>query len=69
MGMTEGVLKRQNSHRKYYDQLRSKGLDHRATKKAVARRLAATVLAIFKTEKPFDDRYEEKKKKIRKMRT
>jgi hypothetical protein len=70
MGMAEGALKAQSSLRQYYDQLRSKGLDHRMAKQAVARRCAAIALAIFKTEKPYDDKFEEKKKKkIRQHKT
>lgn len=58
----EGILTGESSLKKYYDQLRSKGLDHKAARKAVARRLAAIVLAIFKYEKPYDDKYLEKRK-------
>jgi len=61
MGCAEGILRGETSLKKHYDQLRSKGLDHRAAKKAVARRLAAIVLAIFKKEKPYDDKFLERK--------
>lgn len=60
IGMAEGVLRSQNALRKYYDRLRSKGLDHKKARTAVARKMAAIVLSVFKTEKPYDDKFEEK---------
>lgn len=64
IGVAETVIKGETSLRKYYDQLREKEVDHRSAKLAVARRVAAICLAIFKHEKTFDDHYEEKKKRL-----
>lgn len=67
---SEGILSGETTLKKYYDSLRSKGLDHYAARKAVARRLAAIVLTIFKTSKPYDDKFEEKKKRdLKKTKT
>ncbi len=58
----EGILTGETSLKRYYDQLRSKGLDHKAARKAVARRVAAITLSIFKKQKPYDDKFEENRK-------
>ncbi len=52
-GAGESVLRGNNTFRVHYDQLRTKGLDHRKAKKAVQRKLASVALSIFKTEKPY----------------
>lgn len=64
IGVAESVLKGETSLRKHYEQLRLKGLDHRAAKLSVARKVAAICLAVFKHEKPYDDHYEEKQKRL-----
>ena len=64
IGVAETVLKGETSLRKHYDDLRTKGTDHRAAKLSVARKVAAICLAVFKHQKPFDDHYEEKQKRL-----
>ncbi len=41
IGAAEKALEGDSSFRKYYDQLREKGLDHKAARKSVARKIAA----------------------------
>lgn len=68
-GAAESALRGNHSLRKYYDQLRDKGITHRNAKKAVARRIAAMTLVIMKQNKKYDDHYEEKKKReLKKIR-
>lgn len=63
MGAAESVLKTSdNGLRRYYDRLRSQGLDHRKAKKATARKIASISLAVFKSDKPYNDKREEKLK-------
>ena len=59
MGIATAVLISNSSLRKYYDRLRSQGLDDKKAKKSIARKAAAIVLAIMKTNKPYNDKYEE----------
>ena len=67
VGAAQSVLQHGNSSlRKYYDRLRSKGVDHDMAKFDVARRIAAISLSILKHNKPYDDHYEEKKERINK---
>ena len=66
VGAAQSVLQKSpnSSLRKYYDRLRSKGVDHDAAKFDVARRIAAISLSVLKHDKPYDDKYEEKKRRI-----
>lgn len=67
VGAAQSVLQHGNSSlRKYYDRLRSKGVDHDMAKFDVARKIAAISLSILKHNKPYDDHYEEKKERINK---
>lgn len=67
MGAATSVLMGTSSLRKYYDQLRSKGLDDKKSKKAVARKIAAISLCIMKNETVvFDDKWMEKEKRLNK---
>lgn len=68
MGAATSVLAGESSLRKYYDRLRSKGLDDRKAKKAVARKIAAIALMIMKTGKLFDDHHDEKERKPEKKK-
>ena len=56
IGMAEGVLLHNNPLRAHYDRLRSKGKDHKAARKSLARKLAAITLAIFKKNVNYDMR-------------
>ena len=67
MGAAETILKTNSSLRKYYDNLRSKGIDHKKAKKSVARRIAAISLQIMKKEIKYDDNFLEKKKRSSKL--
>ena len=51
------ILRGESELRRYYDNLRSKGVDHRAAKNAVSRKVAAISLSILKE----NGRYNEKK--------
>jgi len=61
IGAAEKALEGDSSFRKYYDQLREKGLDHKAARKNVARKIAAISLAIMRTKKTYEEDYEVKK--------
>jgi transposase len=61
MGAATSVLLHKSSLRGYYDQLRSKGLNDRQAKKAVARRIAAIALMTMKTGNEYDDKHNEKR--------
>ena len=58
MGAAETVLKHSepSSLRKYYDRLRSKGVDHQKAKKSVARKIAASSLRLMRTGEKFNDK-------------
>lgn len=57
MGAAETVLKHTDpsSLRKYYDRLRSKGIDHQKAKKSIARKIAASSLRLMRTGEKFND--------------
>jgi transposase len=65
MGIATSGLLSNSSFRRHYDLSRSQGLDHKRAKKSVARKAASIVLSIMKTNKPYDDKFEEKKKQIK----
>lgn len=52
-----------NGLRKYYDRLRSKGIDDKKAKKALARKIAAISLTIMKKGIKYDDKIADKKTK------
>ena len=64
MGIAESILLGQSSLRKYYDRLRTKGLNHESAKKALARKVAAICLALLKQNKDYDDKLEEKRNRL-----
>lgn len=57
MGAAETVLKHSepSSLRKYYDRLRSKGVEHLSAKKNVARKIASSSLRLMRTGEKFND--------------
>lgn len=63
MGAALNCLIGDNSLRKYYDRLRSKGFDDKKARKAVARKIAAIVLHIMKSDGKYDDELVVKKVK------
>jgi hypothetical protein len=66
MSIAQGLIGSENSLGRYYDKMRSQGLDHKKARKALARKVAAIVLSIFKTEKAYNDKYEEQTKNVKK---
>jgi transposase len=62
LGAAESALRGDTSLRKYYDDLRARGVDARASKLAVARRIAAIALSILKNNGTFQDNYDEQQR-------
>jgi transposase len=60
MGAAETVMAGDSNLRKYYDQLRSDGVDHKAAKKNVARKIASIALALMRTKQV----YKEEQRKV-----
>lgn len=58
----QSTLNTKSGLRKYYDQLRSKGFNHKKARRAVARRIAAVSLQIMKKGIKYDDKFLEKQK-------
>lgn len=57
MGAAESCLiNRNNAFRRLYDRYRSKGLDHRAAKRSIARKIASVSLMMLRTGKKFDEK-------------
>ena len=54
-----GAMKSNTAFRRKYDEMRTAGSDDRAARNAVAKKIAATVLAIWKTGKNYNDKYME----------
>jgi len=69
IGAANTVLCGTSSLRKYYDRLRSRGISHNDAKMALARRIAAISLMVMKTGKKYDDKYEEKRRRLEKSET
>jgi transposase len=70
MGAATRVLQSESGAlKRYYDQLRQKGTAHNDAKKAVARRIAAIALAVMKTNKVYDDKFEEKRRRSKLEKT
>jgi transposase len=63
MGAAIRNLMSDNALKRHYDRLRSKGIEHKKARKAVARRIAAIALQIMKTGVKYDEGYLEKKLK------
>ena len=55
MSATLQILKQDCELKRYYEQQLQKGLDHRAARKNLARKLAAISLAIMRTGKPYKE--------------
>jgi len=60
---TTVVLMRDNAFRRKYDELRTKGVEHRCAVNSVTRSLAATVFGVWKTGKRYQDSYWEVKRR------
>lgn len=54
-----GATKSDTAFKRKYDAMRAAGADDRASRRAVARMMAATVLAVWKTGKKYEDKYKE----------
>jgi transposase len=57
MGAAESAMKSDSSLKLFYEECRKNGLDYRAAKIQVARRIAAAALSILKNNGKFDDHY------------
>lgn len=55
MGAAESVLQNADPLKRIYDDDRAKGLDHRASKKNLARKIAAISLAVMKRRSPYKE--------------
>jgi transposase len=62
MGAAENVILKGSALRCFYDEQREKGVDHRAAKKNLARKIAAISLAVMRNKKPFDESFLKPKK-------
>lgn len=67
-GAAESVIMGNSNLRKYYDKLRSKGLEHRSAKISIARKIASISLFIMKNKIKYDDKFEEKRRKKEKLK-
>lgn len=56
---------RDSVFRRYYEELRSNGLNDKEARNAVARKIAATVRAVWRSQKPFDGQLFENNRKER----
>lgn len=54
-----GAMKSNTAFRRKYDEMRTAGSDDRAARNAVAKKIAATVLAVWKTGKNYNDKHME----------
>lgn len=64
MGAAQSVLDfNKDSLRSFYDEQREKGVDHRAAKKNLARKIAAIALSVMRKGAHYQDDYEVKKEK------
>jgi len=54
-----GAMKSDTAFKRKYDQMRRAGADDRMARNAVAKKIAATVLAVWKTGKKYNDKHEE----------
>jgi transposase len=54
-----GAMKSNTAFRRKYDEMRVAGVNDRASRNAVAKMIAATVLAVWKTGKAYNDHYKE----------
>ena len=64
MGAAESNISGYLGLRWYYDQCREKGLDNKAAKQNLARKIASISLAVMKTKKPYDEGHIKKEQKV-----
>lgn len=62
LGAAESALRTETSLRIYYDTLRAKGLDHKDSKIALARKIASLCLSLLKNNDTFKDNYDDQQK-------
>ena len=60
LGAAESVLRTDTSLRKYYDDLRFKGVNAKDAKIGLARKIAALCLCLLKNNETYQDDYQEK---------
>lgn len=58
IGAAESCLRTETSLRKYYDDLRAKGVAHKEARLSVARRIAALSLSLLKNNETYNDDYQ-----------
>jgi len=66
LGAAEGVLRGTSSLKKYHDDLLLKGLERRAAKVSLARKIAAISLSLLKNNTVYRDKHEEVRKRANK---
>ena len=66
-GAALAVLQGDSALREYYDRLRTKQIPHKSAKKAVARRVAAICLSLLKGSDKYDDLYEVKRERSKRI--
>ena len=68
MGAAENALQGEKSLKKYYDERRQAGVDHRGAKIAVARWIAAAALSVLKNDGKWDENYRQSQAERTKLR-
>jgi transposase len=58
LGAAESALRTETSLRKYYEELRAKGIDHKDAKIALARKIAALCLCLLKNNDVYQDDFD-----------
>lgn len=68
LGAAESALRTETSLRTYYDALRSRGVAHKDSKIAVARKIAGICLCLLKNNDTFKDNFDEQEIERTKIR-
>ena len=61
-----GSVKSSTAFRRKYDSMKAAGADDRAARNAVSRKIAATVLGVWKSGKKYNDRHQEVTQRLNK---
>lgn len=62
LGAAESALRGETSLRRYYDELRERGIPHSDAKRSLARRIAAIALSLLKNNSTYQDNYEDQQR-------
>ncbi|MCB9093352.1 MAG: transposase [Halobacteriovoraceae bacterium] len=68
IGAAESALRTDSTLRDYYDALRAKGINHKAAKLSLARRIASISLCLLKNNDTYNDNYDEYLKERKRLR-